>query len=136
MTIEIKLHKERKIQARELKRLYEDMGWWPERTIVDIEKMLNIGPAIGVWKDSRLVGFCRAISDGVFRAYIEDVAVIEEHRKLGIGNRMVKELMKELSDISVVSLFCEEALVDFYKKDRFKETTQIVMHRKTKYRQQ
>ena len=47
--------------------------------------MLKNSIAIGVWEENELVGFARVVSDGVFRAYIEDVVVHESVRNKGIG---------------------------------------------------
>ena len=77
--------------------------------------------------------FVRSVSDGMFRAYIEDVAVKTNFQRQAIGTRLVEEMLKELKNIDVVSLFCEEELIDFYKLNRFKRTTQVVMHWKPKY---
>jgi N-acetylglutamate synthase-like GNAT family acetyltransferase len=130
MKIEIKLHSEKTIKSSDVRELYDELEWWPERKEEKLEKMLNNDIAIGAWCDGTLIGFCRAVSDGVFRAYVEDVAVLDKYRKKGIGYRLVEILMKELDHIDVVTLFCDEELVDFYKKHRFKRTTQKVMHRK------
>lgn len=128
MNIEIKLHREQTIKSSDLRDLYDEIEWWPERKNEEIECVLNNGIAIGAWCDGTLIGFCRAVSDGVFRAYVEDIAVSTEYRKKGIGYKLVERMMRELSHIDAVSLFCDEELVDFYNKHRFKRTTQIVMH--------
>lgn len=126
--IELSLHKERQITPSDLKQLYDELEWWPDRQEEDIKRTLNLGLAVGAWKYNRLIGFCRAVSDGIFRAYIEDVAVIAPFRKQGIGKEMVNRMMEELSHIHVVSLFCEEGLECFYNESQFKRTSQIVMH--------
>ncbi|WP_139180802.1 GNAT family N-acetyltransferase [Virgibacillus salinus] len=112
-------------------RLYIDAGWWEERKVQDIEKMLKREISVGAWKDDILIGFARAVSDGKFRAYIEDVVLHTEFQKSGIGTKIVSQLLKELSNIDVISLFCEEDLIPFYEKNKFKyNKSQFVMHRK------
>jgi len=37
--------------------------------------------SIGVWSDENLIGFARAVSDGKFRVYIEDVVIHNEFKK-------------------------------------------------------
>lgn len=112
-----------------MKLLYNSVGWWPERDEEDISKMLENSIAIGVWKEKQLIGFARAVTDGVFRAYIEDVVVHNSVRNKGIGEKMMTILLHELAHIDIVSLFCEEKLIKFYGKQQFKATRQIVMHR-------
>lgn len=129
--VEIKLHQERPIEASFIVQLYKHVGWWPNRQVQDITRVMNLGLAVGAWDDERLVGFARAVSDGIFRAYIEDVVVHEDYRRSGIGQKLLSRLMNELSDIETVSLFCEPSLVPLYEKTRFKKSnSQVVMHRK------
>jgi N-acetylglutamate synthase-like GNAT family acetyltransferase len=50
---------------------------------------------ISAWQGSRLVGFGRATSDGVFRAVLWDVVVAGEHQGRGLGRRIVEALLQE-----------------------------------------
>lgn len=124
-----KFHHERSVSVNQVKLLYNSVGWWPERKEEDISKMLENSIAIGVWKEDQLIGFARAVTDGIFRAYIEDVVVHDRVRNKGIGEKMMTMLLDELAHIDIVSLFCEEKLIKFYGKQQFKATKQIVMHR-------
>ena len=45
-----------------------------------------------------LVGMARAISDGASDAYIQDVMVSSQYRKMGIGKLLVTSLTKQLRD--------------------------------------
>lgn len=125
----IKPHTEKPIPPLQLMRLYQDVDWWPTRTKDGIRKLLAHGVALGAWEDKQLVGFCRAVSDGVYRAYVEDVVVLETHRGQGIGRQLMDKMMKELSGIEVVSLFCSAKLTDYYEDSGFWPTRQVVMHR-------
>lgn len=125
----IKPHTEKPIPPLQLMRLYQDVDWWPTRTKDGIRKLLAHGVAIGAWEDKQLVGFCRAVSDGVYRAYVEDVVVLGTHRGQGIGRQLMDKMMKELHGIEVVSLFCSAKLTEYYEDSGFQQTRQIVMHR-------
>ena len=100
-----KLQDEKPICSEKLKRLYDSVGWWPERN--RYSKMLKQYSNWG-WKENELIGFARVVSDGVFRAYIEDVVVHESVRNKGIGEKMLTMLLEEISYIDIVSLFCGE----------------------------
>jgi ribosomal protein S18 acetylase RimI-like enzyme len=129
MSIKIVLHRDRTIPATQLLRLYQHVGWWPERTITETELMLNSSLAVGAWDNDNLIGFCRAVTDGHYRAYIEDVVVHENYRNLGIGKQLVSKLLDALRHIDIISLFCEHELKSFYEKTGFKQgKNQIVMH--------
>ncbi len=95
---------ERPIKANDLMTLYHDAGWWGERKEQDIELMLQRVISVGIWKNDVLIGFARAVSDGSFRAYIEDVVIHKEFQKTGIGTKLVSRLLDELSDIDIISV--------------------------------
>lgn len=131
MNTEILSFNEKTIKAIDVMRLYNDVGWWEERPEQDIEEMLNKVQSVGAWQDDTLIGFARAVSDGKFRAYIEDVVIHSSYQKEGIGTKLVSKLLDELSHIDVISLFCEQHLIPFYEKNNFKfSKSQFVMHRK------
>ncbi|HLN61338.1 MAG TPA: GNAT family N-acetyltransferase [Symbiobacteriaceae bacterium] len=126
----VKLHRERPIPAEQVRALYDHVGWWPERTLPQIERVLDGAPAAGAWDGDTLVGFMRIVSDGVFRAYVEDVVVHEAYRHQGIATALMNALLEEVRDVHLVSLFCKERLVPVYRSQGFEETRQVVMHRK------
>ena len=131
MNIVILSNSDRNIKANDVIKLYQDVGWWEERNQQDIEDMLKRVKSVGAWKDDTLIGFARAVSDGKFRAYIEDVVIHNSYREEGIGTKLISRLLDELSHINVISLFCEEKLIPFYEKNGFKYSkSQFIMHKK------
>lgn len=131
MTIKIFSFEEKEIKASKLAALYKDAGWWEERGNGDIEKMLKAQISVGAWKGDTLIGFSRAVSDGVFRAYLEDVVIHGNWQRSGIGKRLVCRLLDDLAHIDIISLFCEEEHIPFYEQTGFKRSrSQFVMHRK------
>jgi ribosomal protein S18 acetylase RimI-like enzyme len=131
LTVEIKSYNEKPIKANELKELYHHVGWWEERKEQDIDKMLEHDVSVGAWHGEELIGFARVISDGKFRAYIEDVVIHTSYQKSGVGTKLVSHLLERLTHIDVISLFCEDDLIPFYEKNSFKYSkSQFVMHRK------
>lgn len=129
--IQYKSYAEKAIKARDLMKLYSEVNWWPERSEMDIDGMLKSSIFVGAWSGEQLIGFARAVSDGKFRAYIEDVVIHKEFRREGVGKRIVERLLEEISEIDIVSLFCEKELIPFYEYNQFKiSKSQYVMHRK------
>ncbi|WP_152361333.1 GNAT family N-acetyltransferase [Microlunatus speluncae] len=131
MPIEIRTHQDRPIDPPGIRRLYDGEGWWPEpaRDEPSIIRMLAGGPAVGAWRDDELVGFVRAVTDGVFRAYIEDMVVGSGVRGQGVGARLLERLHQELAEIDVISLFCHRDLDGFYEAAGYTFTGQHVAHR-------
>ena len=65
------------------------------------------------YADSRLVGFARAISDGVATAYLSSVMVDPDHRRRGIGRALVERIMHGRGEIKFV-LHAREGAAAFY----------------------
>jgi GNAT superfamily N-acetyltransferase len=131
LKVDIRSFSEKQIQAWELMRLYRNAGWWEERGKQDIDSMLTREISVGAWKGNLLIGFARAITDGKYRGYVEDVVIHRDYHKSGIGKKVVSKLLQELSHIDVISLFCDKDLIPFYEKNNFKHSkSQYVMHRK------
>jgi GNAT superfamily N-acetyltransferase len=49
---------------------------------------------VGVYRDDAMVGFARAVSDGVAFAYLADVYVESAHRGHGLGAALVHEIVE------------------------------------------
>jgi ribosomal protein S18 acetylase RimI-like enzyme len=96
----------------------------------DIRVALESGSAVGAWDGDRLVAFARALSDGHFNAYVEDVMVHEEYRRQGVGKRVVSLLLEELEDIETVSLYCRAEVVHFYESSGCQRTSYVLVQRK------
>ena len=65
---------------------------------------------------NQIVGFITIISDGILSAYIPLLEVIPAYRKQGIGSRLLAIALKELDDLYMVDLVCDEERVSFYEK--------------------
>ncbi len=76
---------------------------------------------VTIRENSELIGFGRAISDGVYRALIDDVIVDNSYQKLGLGKVIVENLLKQLTGIEGIFLNTKPDLEGFYKKFGFKK---------------
>jgi GNAT superfamily N-acetyltransferase len=70
------------------------------------------------FEGERLIGACRAISDGEYHAMIYDVVVHPSRQKRGIGTRMMNELMTRLR-VWRVMLVADDDVAPFYKRFGF-----------------
>lgn len=108
----------------ELQLLYQNEWWTKERSYDDIKKMLEFSHVkIGlVDQDTdELVGFARAITDGIYRAFIFDVIVNEKGRKQGNGSILMRYLLNHslLTKVERIELYCPEHLVSYYEQFGF-----------------
>mgnify|MGYP001229960423 FL=1 len=97
---------ERPIKPEDLSRLMDQTSWGRGRTLTGLRTMLSMSPVkLGVWDGHSLIGFCRAISDGVYRCVIEDVIVDEPCHEQGIATRIVELMKEKLAGIEHIYLF-------------------------------
>jgi len=68
---------------------------------------------VSAWEGEALVGFARAISDGVTNAYVGSVMVAPTHRRKGIGRAMILRLVEARPEIRWV-LHAREGAAAFY----------------------
>ena len=133
--IEIKLVKD--WPEGDIVNLYKAGGWWKEHYDSSGIKRLIDGSfvfAVAVEKKSgKAVGMGRVISDGVSDAYIQDLVVLPEYRKQGVGKQIVESLLdKCLSEgLHWVGLIAEPGQDKFYTALGFK---QMENHVPMKYR--
>jgi ribosomal protein S18 acetylase RimI-like enzyme len=70
--------------------------------------------------EGRMIGFGRAISDGVFQAAIYDVAVIPEYQARGIGAIIIKTIMDRFSKCNFI-LYAAPGKEGFYQTLGFRK---------------
>lgn len=69
---------------------------------------------------TKLVGAGRALSDGVWRAAIYDVAVLPEYQGKGIGSRIIRHLI-QAAKVDVVMLYAAPGKEAYYKRFGFQK---------------
>lgn len=114
------LSTEKKPTASELQALFAQTTWARERSLADIQALLSTMQLfVCVRSGEKLIGFGRAITDGIYRALIEDVVVDSRFRGKGVGRLIVSSLNEQLSSVEEVLLHTREQQVEFYRKQGF-----------------
>ncbi|WP_238579194.1 GNAT family N-acetyltransferase [Neobacillus niacini] len=100
----------------EMKEIYASVGWTKhtKEIIKQVYEASNVIALVTV--NGRLIGFGRAMTDGVFNAAIYDVIVHPEFQKQGIAKQIMKYLLDKLNNVSCVHLISTTGNEDFYKK--------------------
>ena len=109
----------------EIANLYRAGGWWkeeydPEELPRLIKGSFLFAVAVNI-KTGRAVGMGRVISDGVSDGYIQDLVVLPEYRKTGIGTQIVSTLVKKCIELgsSWIGLIAEPDTEKFYLPSGF-----------------
>jgi len=106
--------------GNEIANLYRAGGWWKDEYDPKELSRLILGSFLFVvavdLKTGRAVGMGRVIADGVSDGYIQDLVVLPEYRKTGIGTRIVSILVKKCVEqgISWIGLIAEPGTKNFY----------------------
>jgi GNAT superfamily N-acetyltransferase len=83
--------------------------WSRWRTRADVETQLDSAWRVaGAYRDGAMVGFARAVSDGVSFGYLADVFVLDDARGAGVGKALVEAMLAGTDRIRWV-LFTDDA---------------------------
>ena len=109
-----------------LQRLLDNNASWAQsRTINDLKKCLaNSDVIISLWVDNEIVGFGRALTDGIYRGVLWDIVIDQNHQGKGYGTLIVKNLLssKKIKNTEKLYLMTTDKKL-FYSKFNFKEVS-------------
>jgi ribosomal protein S18 acetylase RimI-like enzyme len=120
----------------QLLELFHGAWWTAQRSPEAIRRMLQGSEVVvGLVMSNRLVAFARAVTDNAFLAVVLDVIVDARYRGMGLGARLMDELLKrpELSAVDSVELICQPELIAFYRRWGFTDEVgrSLLMRRTT-----
>ena len=105
--------------------LNKNAFWAKNRSINELRKSLaNSDAIISLWDSNEIVGFGRALSDGVFRAVLWDIVIDKNHQGKGYGKLIVNNLLnsRKLKNTRKIYLMTTNKKL-FYSQIDFKEVT-------------
>ena len=85
----------------EIVNLYKSVGWknYLERENVLMQAYLNSLCVLGAYDGERLIGIVRAVGDGKTVVFVQDLLVLAEYQRKGVGTRLMKALMERFGDV-------------------------------------
>ena len=99
--------------------------WAKDRKINDLRKCLaNSDVVVSIWSLNEVVGFGRALSDGIYRGVLWDIVIDQNHQGKGYGKMIVKNLLesKQLKNTKKIYLMTTSKKL-FYSQIDFKEVS-------------
>ena len=109
-----------------LQRLLDRNAFWAKsRTINDLKKCLaNSDVIVSLWVGNEIVGFGRALTDGIYRGVLWDIVIDQHHQGKGFGSLIVKNLLssKKIRNTKKIYLMTTNKK-KFYSQFNFNEIT-------------
>jgi len=111
---------------KKLQKLLDNNTFWAKnRTINDLKKCLaNSDVVVSLWVGNKIVGFGRALTDGIYRGVLWDIVIDQNYQGKGFGKLIVKSLLasKEIQNTEKLYLMTTNKKL-FYSQLEFKEVT-------------
>ena len=116
-----------------LQRLLDRNAFWANnRTIKDLKKCLaNSDVIVSLWVGNEIVGFGRALTDGIYRGVLWDIVIDKDHQGKGFGTIIVNNLLssKKIKNTKKLYLMTTNKKL-FYSQFNLREvTTQTLLVR-------
>ena len=109
-----------------LKKLLDNNAFWAQsRTLNDLKKCLaNSDVVISLWVGKEIVGFGRALTDGIYRGVLWDIVIDQNYQSKGYGTLIVKNLLssKKIQNTKKLYLMTTNKKL-FYSQYDFREVT-------------
>ena len=111
---------------KKLQKLLDNNAFWAKnRTINDLKKCLaKSDVVISIWVGNEIVGFGRALTDGIYRGVLWDIVIDQNHQGKGFGKLIVNNLLssKEIKNTKKIYLMTTNKKL-FYSQMDFEEVT-------------
>ena len=103
--------------------LDKNTSWAKKRKLKDLKHCLaNSDVIVSLWSNNKILGFGRALSDGIYRSVLWDIVIDHQHQGKGYGKLIVKSLLesKKINQSEKVYLMTSTQK-NFYCQIGFKE---------------
>ena len=109
-----------------LQKLLDRNAFWAKnRTTDDLKKCLaNSDVVVSLWVGNEIVGFGRALTDGIYRGVLWDIVIDKNHQGKGFGSLILRNLLssKKIKNTKKLYLMTTNKK-RFYSQFNFKEIT-------------
>ena len=118
------------VSFEEIFPIYEAVGWTnyttnPTMLKNALEHSLFLISARD--EDGKLIGFLRAVGDGYSIVYIQDIIVLPEYHRQGIGTQLLRQTMEHFKEVYQMILTTDSELktVAFYESNGFTALSKV-----------
>ena len=118
------------ISFEEILPLYEAVGWTnytsnPTMLRNALENSLFLISARD--EEGKLIGFLRAVGDGYSIVYIQDIIVLPEYQRQGIGTQLLRQTLEHFKEVYQMILTTDSELktIAFYEANGFTALSKV-----------
>ena len=113
----------------EIRRLYSSVGWTAYTEDMDAlyRGFINSLLTLAAYEDDELIGILRAVGDGATIVFIQDLLVLPEKQRTGVGSALVRALLERYPGVRQIELMTDNTpgTVAFYRSLGFRELSEI-----------
>jgi len=125
----MEIRKYENFHLEEMINLYQSVGWtnYLERISILEEAYANSLCVLGAYDSDRLVGIIRAVGDGRTIVFVQDIIVLPEYQRKGIGTKLLKAVMDKYHDVYQMELLTDNTVKTkaFYRSVGFTASDDI-----------
>lgn len=120
---------QRQAAVNEVLPIYEAVGWTSYTTKIEMLKkaLENTTFTLLAMQDERVIGLLRAVGDGSSIVFIQDILVLPEFQRKGIGSNLLTRTLDYFKDVYQIHLLTgnEEKTVKFYESIGMKNVAEF-----------
>ena len=113
----------------EILRLYQSVGWTaytdhPEVLRKGFENSMLI---LAAYEGDQLCGIIRTVGDGHTIVFVQDILVLPEHQRKGIGSALLQAVLNQYRHVRQIELATDrtQKTIAFYKSMGFQEMSEV-----------
>ena len=127
--MEFSINEYRKYNEDEILNLYQSVGWINYTNNPNMLKnaYANSLKILGAYENEKLIGIIRVVGDGYSIVFIQDIIVLPEYQRHGIGTALLKKILEIYQNVYQKSLLTDntDKTIQFYKSVGFEMDTDI-----------
>lgn len=127
--MEFSINEYQKYNESEILNLYQSVGWINYTNNPNMLKnaYANSLKILGAYENEKLIGIIRVVGDGYSIVFIQDIIVLPEYQRHGIGTALLKKILEIYQNVYQKSLLTDntDKTIQYYKSVGFEMDTDI-----------
>lgn len=116
-------------REEEILRLYSEVGWtaYTENVQALKQGFMNSLLVLAAYEGDELLGIARAVGDGFTIVFVQDILVLPNRQRQGIGTALLRAVLDRFADVRQIELAADDTpqTTAFYRSLGFSEYSEI-----------